>query len=123
MRKKIAALVRGQKGIGFLETLIALAIMGAIGGGFLQALTTTSQATAVYEERVTASNVAQSQVEYVKSTDYVADGSYAVGIDLPAHYTVSMEIADQQVGRHEVIVKVYHCEEFVLEMKTLKVDW
>ena len=49
--------VREQKGIGLLEVIVAAAIMGLIGVGFLAALNTNSKASGALDERVTAANL------------------------------------------------------------------
>lgn len=60
-----------QRGVTLIETLVALAILGLIATAFLIALTTTSKATFTADERATALSLAQSQIEYVKSQDYI----------------------------------------------------
>jgi len=130
MRRRINNLLKGQKGIGLLEVLLAVAILGVIGVGFMQALGTTSEGADLHEKRVTASILAQSQVAHIKSIAYDADASdptpgvdYSVGISLPPNYSVTVDTTEEQAGRQEVTVKVYHGEDFVLSMTTLKVDW
>ena len=130
MRRRISNLLKGQQGFGLVETLVAMAILGVIGVGFIQALGTTSEGTDIHEERVTASSLAQSQVEYIKSLGYDATASnpdpgvdYPVGVSLPLNYSMTVDTTEEQTGKQEVTVKVYHLEDFVLDMTTLKVDW
>lgn len=125
MRRRINNLLKGQKGIGLLEVLLAVAILGVIGVGFMQALATTSEGADSHEKRVTASSLAQSQVEYIKSSAYLADGNYPKLSPLPPPYDIDIDTVEETPGsgRQEVTVKVYHGEDFVLDMTTLKVDW
>lgn len=132
MRRRINNLLKGQKGIGLLEVLLAVAILGVIGVGFMQALATTSEGADSHEKRVTASSLAQSQVEYIKSSAYLADGNYPKLSPLPPPYDIDIERVnidkdglevEVETGKQEVTVKVYHQGDFVLEMTTLKVDW
>lgn len=59
-----------QEGMTLLETLVALAIMGAVAVTFLTALAMTSKAAMISQERVSAESLAQSQTEYVKTLAY-----------------------------------------------------
>ena len=123
MRNRIGSLLRVQKGASLMETTVALAIIGTIGVVFLQALFTISGGTDTHQGRATAASLAQSQVEYVKSTQYLPDGSYDVVVDLPPGYTVFTEAEVKEVGKQEIKVTVYHQDNFVLEVTSLKVDW
>ena len=60
-------LVRNQRGVGFIEVLIALAILGIVAVVFLGGLTTSLKAVFISDENSTALALAQSQMEYVKS--------------------------------------------------------
>ena len=133
MRRRINNLLKGQKGIGLLEVLLAVAILGVIGVGFMQALATTSEGADLHEKRVTASSLAQSQVEYIKASPYlpVSEGDYSVAVSSHG-YSIDIETVnidkdglevEVETGKQEVTVKVYHGEDFVLSMTTLKVDW
>lgn len=64
-----------ESGITFLETLIALAILGTIAVIFLGGLLTTSKIAYMIDERSTASSLAQLQIEWVKAADYIYDAA------------------------------------------------
>ena len=64
-------LVRKEKGFSLIEVLVALAILGLIGAAFLMALATASKAIIIADERTTAESLARSQIEFVKSQDYI----------------------------------------------------
>lgn len=115
--------MRSQKGFSLAETLVALGVVAAIGMGFVQALGTTSKGTGTYDERSLATTLALSQMEYVKSADYSVTGEYAIGISTPPNYSITLDTVEEQLGRQEVTVNVYHQADFVLKMTTLKVDW
>lgn len=63
-------LIRSEKGIGLIEVLIALAILGIIAIAFLGALATASKAIFTADERATAESLARSEMEYVKDQNY-----------------------------------------------------
>ena len=62
---------RGESGVAFLETLVALAVLGVVSVAFLSGLATTSRAGALADRMVAAESLAQSQMELVKRADYV----------------------------------------------------
>ncbi len=85
----------GQQGMTLLETLVALAIMGAVAVTFLTALAMTSQAAIISQERVSAESLAQSQTEYVKTLAYDDTNNppqYDVdpALEIPAGYSVQV---------------------------------
>jgi prepilin-type N-terminal cleavage/methylation domain-containing protein len=72
-------LVSGQKGTTLIEVLIAIAILGMIAVPFLTALSTSSRALIIADERTTAESLIRSEIEYVRSQDYCnASWSYNV---------------------------------------------
>jgi prepilin-type N-terminal cleavage/methylation domain-containing protein len=72
-------LVSGQKGTTLIEVLIAIAILGMIAVPFLTALSTSSRALIIADERTTAESLIRSEIEYVRSQDYCnAPWSYNV---------------------------------------------
>ena len=75
-------LVSGQKGTTLIEVLIAIALLGMIAVPFLTALSTSSRALIIADERTTAESLVRSEIEYVKSQDYCdAPWSYNVTSD------------------------------------------
>ena len=59
-----------SKGVGLIEAIIALAILGIVAVAFLGGLSTALHATFIADERSTAQSLAQSQMEYVKNQEY-----------------------------------------------------
>jgi len=75
-----------------LEVLISLALIGIVVAGILSALATSSRATITNDVQTTAQNLAEGQMEYVRTQLY--DGvnnppQYQVLADLPVSYSVS----------------------------------
>ena len=88
-------LVKRQDGMTLLETLVALAIMGAVAVTFLTGLAMSSKAAMISHERVAAESLAQSQTEYIKMLAYDAtDNPPEYEIDpslmIPAGYSVQV---------------------------------
>jgi len=76
--------VKDQKGFSLIEVMIAVALLGIIGVGILGALGTASKALFVTDERETARNLAQSQMEDVKKSGYASTYNSAA---IPGEYT------------------------------------
>jgi len=71
MSKIIARVFRGNsKGIGLIETMIAILLLGMVAVAFLSGISAASRAILISDERSTAQSLALSQMEYVKKQDY-----------------------------------------------------
>ena len=76
---KLRLINRNQKGFTLIEVLIAIAILGVIAVPFLTALSTSSRALIIADERTTAESLVRSEIEYVRSQNYYnASWSYNV---------------------------------------------
>ncbi len=108
--------LRAQQGIGMLETLAALGILGFVGVSFMTALSASFKSTEITDEQVTAENLVRTQLEYIRDQDYcIPDptptpyiippgtcGTYDVpppGVSPPSSYTITLEIADYCDGQ------------------------
>jgi len=97
----------GERGLTLIEALVAVALLAALGVGFLSALTTSTNATTLVEKKVDVDQLARTQLEYIKGLDYIAEADYTPGaydingkplfyedietaglIELPADYTI-----------------------------------
>lgn len=114
---------RRQKGLTLIETLVGLAIFAVIGVALMSGLSTGYENVGISKERTYAESLAKSQVERVKSQDYISvmnyptDGPYDV-IDVPAHlagagYAVEMSPPE--------IAMPYDVSGFELQSITVKV--
>jgi len=74
--KRKIRLFREQRGIGLVETLVALVLLGLVGVALLNGLTTSSKAVIVSQEDVAAESLANSQVEYIKTQNYIPVAQY-----------------------------------------------
>jgi len=71
-RALLCRLVGREEGTTLLEILVALVLLGVISVAFLSALMTTARSSYSADQRAMAESLARSQMEYVKSTTYVA---------------------------------------------------
>ena len=120
-------LVSGQKGTTLIEVLIAIALLGMIAVPFLTALSTSSRALIIADERTTAESLVRSEMEYVKSCDYDSASYEHADVPSPDHpgYTVSVDVEalnDPDDGIQEITVTVKRDGEVVLTTSTYKVD-
>jgi Tfp pilus assembly protein PilV len=95
-----------EEGVGLVEALIAVAILGLALTALLSGVSTGSMATSRTEERVTAENLARSQLEYTKSQAYLPLATpYATVAPYPDDYGVAVT-ADVVPGAVAGIVKI-----------------
>ncbi len=96
LRKRRFRFLRGQRGFTLLETLIAVAIMAAIGVSLLNALDTNAKATRTLDEKVVATNLATAYLEAIKASPYAITEPYydnaVAGITVPLQYIVNVDI-------------------------------
>jgi prepilin-type N-terminal cleavage/methylation domain-containing protein len=135
-----------SRGFTLIEVLIALALMGIIAIAFLSALTTSSAAFIVADERATSESLARSQMEYVKNQDYidysdpdrdpqdydvlaVYPEGYAIEVvaepidpDTGEPYNEGEGAFERDDGIQNITVTVSHNDKVIITMEGYKVD-
>jgi prepilin-type N-terminal cleavage/methylation domain-containing protein len=79
-----------QKGFSLVEVLVAIAILGLVASAFIGSLSTGAIATRLQGEDVTARNLAQSQMENLKTAVYDSNGAGYSKISEPSGYSISI---------------------------------
>ena len=128
--RKLFRFSSGESGVTFIETLVALAILGMIGVTFLNGLTTASKSVLIADRQTTATSLAQSQMEWVKSVSYSYDATEYSPAPIPdgKDYTgYSAAISAQPLntpdnGIQKMTVRIYHSGEPILILEGYKVD-
>ena len=119
-----------ESGMAFLETLVALALLGIIAIVFLSGLATTIKANVIADEQTTAESLGRSQMEWAKQADYIYDAAGYSPASIPdsedyAGYaaTITAEPLDNpDEGIQKITVTVTRNEEDLLTLEGYKVD-
>jgi len=77
--------MKSEKGFAFIETIVALGLLGVVAVAFLGSVGTASKATMVSDEQVTAESLMRSEIEYIKDCAYQYDAT-----DYPVDPTLDM---------------------------------
>jgi prepilin-type N-terminal cleavage/methylation domain-containing protein len=100
--------MKGERGFSFVEVAIALAVLGIIAVGFLGGIGTASRGLLTADERETAKNLAEAQMEYVKNLPYSVSYSKSTAILGEYEYydvaIVTTSLEDGNIQRIEVTV-------------------
>ena len=82
-----------QRGLGLVETLVAVAILGTSVVAFVAALSAGSIAVGEQDEAVVAQSLVQTQLEYTKSYPYDPEATTYPTVDVPEGYIISVGVA------------------------------
>ena len=118
-------LIQGQRGLGLVESLVAVAILGTAVTAFIVALSAGSIAVREQEEQVVAQGLAQTQLEYVKSYSYDAEATAYPAIDTPEGYAISVEVSpvpDADADIQKITVTISREAEDILAVENYKVN-
>ena len=126
-RRGLARIKRtqGQRGLGLVETLVAVAILGTSVVAFVVALSAGSIAVGEQSEEVVAQGLAQTQLEYTKSYAYDAGASTYPAVDAPGDYTVSVGVSsvpNTGTDIQKITVTIIRDGENVLTVEDYKVN-
>ncbi len=111
---RIRKFLKGDHGFTLVETLVSMSIFGIVAVVFLIGLSVSSKTLIVSHERVTAENIAKSQMEDTRIQPYLIEATTYPAITLPQDlinesYSVnvdSMPLHTPDDGIQEVTVTV-----------------
>lgn len=115
----------GQKGLGLVETLVAVAILGTSVVAFVAALSAGSIAVGEQDEKVVAQSLAQTQLEYTKSYLYDPEATTYPTVDTPEDYIISVNVTsipDTDADIQKITVTISRDSENILTVEDYKVN-
>ena len=114
-----------QRGLGLVETLVAVAILGTSVVAFVVALSAGSIAVGEQDEEVMAQSLVQTQLEYTKSYPYDPEATTYPTVDTPEGYTISVGIAsipDTDADIQKITVTISRESENIMTVADYKVN-
>jgi type II secretory pathway pseudopilin PulG len=118
-----------QTGIGLVETLVAVAILGVVITSFATSLSAGTIAVRVQNENTLAQGLARSQMEVIKAAPYDKTGKSYQPVIAPEGYKIDIAIgpAVDEKGNdkktiQKVSVTVIHNEEDIITLEDFKVN-
>lgn len=126
--RRLSIFADQESGLTLIETVIALAILGAISVTFLSGMTTTSKATFIADEQTTAESLARSQMERVKTTDYVYGATEYPPALMPSgkdyiNYSVVVTaepLNNPDDGIQKITVAIKHFDKMIIKLESYK---
>ena len=117
-----------ESGLTLIETLVALAILGAVSVTFLGGLTNSSKSTFIADEQTTAESLARSQMEQVKAADYVYDATEYFPAPIPGdkdyvNYSVIITaepLDNPDDGIQKITVTIKHSDKVIIKLEGYK---
>ena len=101
--------MKGNKGFAFIETAVALALLGTVAAVFIGTIGTATKATIVADEQVTAESLVRSEIEYVKDCTYQYDATeYPIdpALDIPSGWSMPNPAVEALHGTDDGIQKI-----------------
>ena len=120
LRSVMKTFNRGEGGFFLIEVLISLVLIGALAVTFSNAFFTGSKALTMTDERETAKNLAESQLEYVYNQPFANSYSPApIGSEYPDYSAVikTAEITSRDGNIQRITVIVAHHGEEVIRLE------
>jgi len=122
--------IRSEAGITFMETVIALAILGVVSVAFLSGLTTASKSVFLADKKATAESLAQSQMEWAKDRSYSYNATAYSAAPIPDgkdywYYSAVITAEPLHIpddGIQKVTVTILRDNEALVSLEGYKVD-
>lgn len=103
---------KNQKGFTLVEIVVAIALLAIIGVGFLGALSNSSRFLIQTDVRETAKNIAEMQMEYVKSQGWAwsYDSHPEIAVIYPEYTVITTVngVPSRDTNIQKIIVTVQH---------------
>jgi type II secretory pathway pseudopilin PulG len=122
---KIGSKASDQAGIGLVEALVAIAILGITAATFMTALSAGSVSVSDLRQQAIAQELVRTQMETLKAADYDATGDSYPAIDAPAGYQMKIETkadSNGDSGIQKITVEVNYDNQTIARLENFKVD-
>jgi len=90
--RTIPGRLKDEKGLGLVESMVAIGLLGAGVIAFASALAAGSLTVNEHSQETTAQRLAQAQLESIKSAMYDASGTSYTTVSAPSGYSVSFSV-------------------------------
>jgi len=100
--------MKSEKGFSLIEVLVALVLLSIIGVCFLGGLGTVSGITFSVDNRETAKNLAETQIEYIKGQPYATSYDQSPILGQYDGYTATIDVEslqDSNIQKITVIIE------------------
>jgi len=121
-------LTHREAGMTFIETVVALMILGMVSVAFLDGLTTSSKSVFTADEQTTAESLASGQMEWAKTAPYLPDAMEYTPAPIPGggdyvNYSVNITAEprhDPDEGIQKITVTIKHFDKHVVVLEGYK---
>jgi prepilin-type N-terminal cleavage/methylation domain-containing protein len=117
--------LESQKGMSLVEVVVAVGILGLCAAAFIGALSSGSISTRIQGEQVIAQNLAQSQLEKIKTATFDISGASYTALSAPTGYSININTNSALYGDsniQKVTVTISHAGETVMTLEDYKVN-
>jgi hypothetical protein len=116
---------KGEKGLGVVESLAAVAVLGTAVVAFIIALSTGSIAVREVDQETVAQSLVRTQLEYTKNYPYNPAATTYPKAEAPEGYTISVEVSsipDTDTDIQKITVTISRDGEEILTAEDYKVN-
>jgi type II secretory pathway pseudopilin PulG len=116
---------RSQSGIGLVEALVAIAILGMASVGFVSNLSAGSISVRTLNEAAIAQQLLTSQMETLKGAKYDVTGSSYPIINAPSGYSLTLDVNSKiyaNTNLQKITATVWHNGALVEKLENYKVN-
>jgi len=126
--RRLSIFTDQESGMTLIETLVALAILGAVSVSFLNGMTAASESTFIADEQTTAENLARNQMERVRTADYVYGATEYPPAPMPGskdYINYSAVITAEPLnnpddGIQKITVAIKHFDKTIFKLESYK---